>query len=56
MNVVDLVKNEVKDLLKNDPAHDFQHVESLPRQLWDIPLDAVITEACIYTFNNTEIN
>ena len=26
MTVVDLVKNEVKDLLKNDPAHDFQHV------------------------------
>ena len=26
MNVVDLVKNEVKDFLKNDPAHDFQHV------------------------------
>ena len=26
MNVVDLMKNEVKDLLKNDPAHDFQHV------------------------------
>ena len=26
MNIVDLVKNEVKDILKNDPAHDFQHV------------------------------
>ena len=26
MNVVDLVKNEVKVLLKNDSAHDFQHV------------------------------
>ena len=26
MNIIDLVRNEVKDLLKNDPAHDFQHV------------------------------
>lgn len=37
-------------------AHEFQHVDSLPNQHWDIPLDAVITEACIHTFNNTEIN
>ena len=26
MNVIDLIKKEVKDILKNDPAHDFQHV------------------------------
>ena len=26
MNVVDLIKNEVKDTLENDPAHDYQHV------------------------------
>ena len=26
MNVIDLIKKEVKDTLKNDPAHDFQHV------------------------------
>lgn len=26
MNVVDLIKNEVKYILKNDPAHDYQHV------------------------------
>ena len=26
MNVVDLIKNEVKDILKNDPAHDYQHI------------------------------
>ena len=26
MNVVDLIKNEVKDILENDPAHDYQHV------------------------------
>ena len=26
MNIVDLVKNEVKDILKNDPAHDYQHI------------------------------
>jgi 5-formyltetrahydrofolate cyclo-ligase len=32
-------------------AHDFQQVDKLVKQPWDIPLDAVITEAGIYTFN-----
>jgi len=31
-------------------AHEFQRVEGLPTQPWDIPLDAVITERRIYTF------
>lgn len=31
-------------------AHEFQCVQSLPTQPWDIPLDAVITERRIYTF------
>ena len=35
-------------------AHDFQHVQRLPAQPWDIPLDAVITEQHIYTFAPTE--
>ncbi|MCU7810281.1 MAG: 5-formyltetrahydrofolate cyclo-ligase [Candidatus Thiodiazotropha sp. (ex Notomyrtea botanica)] len=35
-------------------AHDFQYVDSLPNQPWDIPLDAVITEAQIYTFQKTD--
>lgn len=26
MNVVDSIKNEVKNLMKNDPAHDFEHI------------------------------
>ena len=26
MEVVDLVKKEVREIIKNDPAHDFQHV------------------------------
>ena len=26
MKVIDLLKNEVKEIMKNDPAHDFQHV------------------------------
>jgi 5-formyltetrahydrofolate cyclo-ligase len=33
-------------------AHDFQCVSTLPKQPWDIPLDAVITEQCIYTFES----
>jgi 5-formyltetrahydrofolate cyclo-ligase len=31
-------------------AHDFQQVDTLVKQPWDIPLDAVITEAGIYNF------
>ncbi len=31
-------------------AHDFQQVDKLVKQPWDIPLDAVITEAGIYDF------
>ncbi len=31
-------------------AHDFQRVDQLPTQPWDIPLDAVITERAIYHF------
>jgi len=33
-------------------AHEFQRVSALPNQPWDIPLDAVITEQCIYTFKS----
>ena len=32
-------------------AHEFQCVEALPANAWDIPLDAVITERKIYRFN-----
>ena len=32
-------------------AHDFQHVNHLSRQAWDIPLDAVITQRHIYQFD-----
>ena len=32
-------------------AHEFQRVDQLPIQAWDIPLDAVITERAIYLFN-----
>lgn len=35
-------------------AHDFQQVDKLNQQPWDIPLDAVITEAGIYTFNRSQ--
>jgi 5-formyltetrahydrofolate cyclo-ligase len=31
-------------------AHDFQLQSTLPVMPWDIPLDAVITEAAIYSF------
>ncbi len=34
-------------------AHDFQHVDQLEKQAWDIPLDAVITERNVYRFNHT---
>lgn len=33
-------------------AHDFQRVDQLIKQAWDIPLDAVITERAIYRFQN----
>jgi len=29
-------------------AHEFQKTESLPAQSWDIPLEAIVTEANIY--------
>jgi len=32
-------------------AHDFQRVDPLERQDWDIPLDAVITERHVYSFH-----
>lgn len=32
-------------------AHEFQRVSSLPKQVWDIPLDAVITEQHLYAFD-----
>jgi 5-formyltetrahydrofolate cyclo-ligase len=31
-------------------AHDFQQIDQLPFQAWDIPLDSVITEQTIYDF------
>ncbi|MGB0723676.1 MAG: 5-formyltetrahydrofolate cyclo-ligase, partial [Gammaproteobacteria bacterium] len=31
-------------------GHDFQRVDSLPANPWDIPLDAVITETTLYRF------
>jgi len=30
-------------------AHDFQRVDSLPTDTWDLPMHAVITESCIFT-------
>lgn len=29
-------------------AHDFQRVERLPRQPWDVPLTAIVTEHAVY--------
>lgn len=34
-------------------AHEFQRVDSLPINKWDIPLDGVITEKKLYLFNQT---
>lgn len=31
-------------------AHDFQRVDILPTESWDVPLDAVITERSVYRF------
>ncbi len=33
-------------------AHDFQHIDHLASQPWDIPLDAVITERKVYPFHH----
>jgi 5-formyltetrahydrofolate cyclo-ligase len=33
-------------------AHEFQRVDQLPVQSWDIPLDSVITEQAIYDFRH----
>jgi len=33
-------------------AHAFQRVESLPRQRWDVPLDAAITEQATHHFTH----
>jgi 5-formyltetrahydrofolate cyclo-ligase len=35
-------------------AHEFQRVEQLQTQPWDIPLNGVITEQCIYSFQRKE--
>ncbi|MCM5704639.1 5-formyltetrahydrofolate cyclo-ligase [Larsenimonas salina] len=29
-------------------AHDIQHVDTLPFQSWDVPLDAVVTDRAVY--------
>jgi len=31
-------------------AYDFQRVQTLPREPWDVPLDAVLTERSLYRF------
>ena len=31
-------------------AYDFQHVATLPNELWDVPLDAVLTDRKLYRF------
>ncbi|MGD9164586.1 MAG: 5-formyltetrahydrofolate cyclo-ligase [Chromatiales bacterium] len=35
-------------------AHEFQRVEQLQNQVWDIPLDGVITEQCIYNLQRKQ--
>jgi 5-formyltetrahydrofolate cyclo-ligase len=35
-------------------AHDFQCIDTLPRNPWDIPLDGVITERHFYQFTSFE--
>jgi 5-formyltetrahydrofolate cyclo-ligase len=35
-------------------AHDFQGIDQLRKQAWDIPLDAVITERAIYLFDKNK--
>ncbi|HBF72556.1 MAG TPA: 5-formyltetrahydrofolate cyclo-ligase, partial [Alteromonas australica] len=32
-------------------AHDCQHVDRLPVQSWDVPLDAIVTPTQTITFN-----
>ena len=31
-------------------AYDFQRVDALPREPWDVPLDAVLTDRALYRF------
>ena len=31
-------------------AYDFQRVDALPRESWDVPLDAVLTDRALYRF------
>jgi 5-formyltetrahydrofolate cyclo-ligase len=35
-------------------AYECQRVETLPRDPWDMPLDAVLTEARLYRFDNNQ--
>jgi 5-formyltetrahydrofolate cyclo-ligase len=32
-------------------AYDFQRVDSLPKEPWDVPLDAVLTDRALYRFH-----
>ena len=34
-------------------AYDFQRVAALPREPWDVPLDAVLTDRALYQFKKT---
>jgi len=35
-------------------GYEFQKVAALPRQPWDVPLDAAVTETALWVFSETD--